>query len=434
LSNEVAMSVVTAPFLSDSRHNALESGAVDWATHWSLAVMLLLGVVHVMDATIIGSLLTPLKQEFGLSDEQLARLSSVFTFAGMVGAPVFGWLTARIGRKSALVAGVVVWSVGSMATGLAGGLVGLLLWRALTGFGEAAYTGLAPSWLADLYRPKWRSLVMSTYMVKNKIGVAVALALGGWAAARYGWNGAFVLAGVPGLALVVLLVFAKEPVAGATDGLSATADSRVTFRQALAVVRYPGFLLHTLAVVLFYAGMNGQTWIPAYLHRVYDLPNKEASMIVAQVLLYTMPAGLIGGYLSSRYLRSRAWAFPALLIVATALAAVMLLVAYISRDLLLTELLIGAATATFGLAMGPLSTLSMETVPPQLRPYATFFSVPVLGVSGIAVSQSFGMLSDHYGLQVAIFMSPAGYLASAVAWLAFLIWRGRKASTLNAYY
>lgn len=408
------------------------AATTDWTTHWSLTVMLLLGVVNIIDATIIGALLTPLKQEFGLSDEQLARLSSVFTFAGMVGAPIFGYFASRFGRKATIVVGAVVWSIGSIASGFSGGLVSLLLWRALTGFGEAAYNGLAPSWLADLYRPKWRSLVMSSYMVKNKVGAAIALALGGWAAAHYGWSGAFVIAGLPGLALAALLAFAKEPLPGASDGQANA--RRVSFREGLAVVRYPGFLIHTAAVVLFFVGMSGQTWIPAYLHRVYGLPNKEASLFLAQVLMFTLPAGLIGGYVSSRYLRSRAWAFPAFLVSTMILAALLLFTAYSTRDLLLTQWLIGAATTSFGLAMGPMSTLSMETIPPQLRPHATFLTVPVHGVLAIIVSQSFGMLSDRYGLHQAIFISPFGYLAAALTWLAFLVWRGRKASTANAYY
>ncbi len=428
------MSVVPGSILPRPQAPPGPAPAVDWPTHWSLAVMLLLGVMNVVDLSILGSLLTPLKQEFHLTDEQLARLGSVFTFAGMVGAPLFGWLTSHVGRKATIVIGAVVWSVGSIATGFAGGLLSLLLWRALTGFGEAAYNGLAPSWLADLYRPKWRSLVMASYMVKNKIGAALALALGGWAAARYGWSAAFVLAGVPGLALGLLLFFAKDPVAGATDGLALDATRRITFRQGLGVLRYPGFLLHTLGVLLFYGGMVGQTWIPAYLHRVYDLSNKDASMAVAQVLLYTTPAGLVGGYLSSRYLRSRAGAFPLFLVVTMTVAAGLLFAAYSSRDLLATEILIGAATATFGLAMGPMSTLSMETIPPQLRPYASVLTVPALGLFVIVVSQAFGAVSDGVGLHNAIFISPASYLASGGVWLAFLVWRARKRSDANAYY
>ncbi|RTL27898.1 MAG: MFS transporter, partial [Rhodocyclaceae bacterium] len=183
----------------------------DWGAHASLALLLALGVVCVMDAMIIASLLTPIKNEFGFSDEQIGRLSSLFTLAGIVGAPVFGFLANRLGRKVVLLAGVLLWSVAAAATGLAEGFAGLLLWRIVTGFGEAAYNSLAPSWLADLYRPKWRNLVFSLYMLKNKIGAALALAVGGWVAARYGWRAAFFVAGVPGIALFLALLWVREP-------------------------------------------------------------------------------------------------------------------------------------------------------------------------------------------------------------------------------
>ncbi len=408
----------------------------DWTTHGSLTLVLLLGVVNVIDASIIGALLTPLKQEFTLTDEQLARLSSVFAFSGMVGAPIFGYFASRFGRKATIVVGALVWSLASIATGFAGGLASLLLWRALTGFGEAAYNGLAPSWLADLYQPKWRSLVMSTYMVKNKIGAAIALAVGGWAAATYGWSAAFIIAGIPGLLLVVLFLFVDEPVPGKVDGLGSTVveQSRATFREGLAVLRYPGFLIHTGATLLFFTGMAGQTWIPSYLHRVYDLPNKEASLFLAQVLMGTLPAGLLGGYLSSRYLRSRAWAFPAFLLTTMVIASACLGSAYAVRDLATTQWLIALGTASFGLGMGPMTTLSMETVPPRLRPHATFLFVPVTGLFHIAVLQLFGAVSDGYGLHAAIFISPAGYFGAGLVWAAFAVWNARRHLPVATYY
>ncbi|MFC3655328.1 MFS transporter [Xanthomonas hyacinthi] len=424
---------------SDARTAAAPSAPADgsaWETHWSLTVMLLLGLIGIIDAAIIGALITPLKQEFLLSDEQLARLSSVFSFAGMVGAPLFGWFASRHGRRTTIVIGAIIWSIGSIASGGAGGLASLLLWRALTGFGEAAYNGLAPSWLADLYRPQARPLVMAAYMVKNKIGTAVALALGGWAATRWGWEAAFLIAGVPGLLVALLLLQAKEPSAGVTDGLrlGGVGPRRVGFREGLSVLRYPGFVIHTVATLFFFAGMIGQGWIPAYLHRTYGTANQEASLFLAQVLLYTLPAGLLGGFLAGRYLRSRAWVFPAFMIATMALASAQLFMAYTLGDERLAHWLIGTGTATFGLGMGPMTTLTMETVPPSLRPYATFLFVPVQGIFGIVVAQGFGVASDAYGLDNAILISPAGYLAAGLVWLVFLVWWKASRSRQSAYY
>lgn len=401
----------------------------DLQAHASLALMLALGIVCVVDAMIISSLITPIKEHFALSDEQVGRLSSAFTLAGILGAPLFGYLANRLGRKIVLFAGVVLWSLASIASGLAEGFIGLLFWRVVTGFAEASYMGLAPSWLADLYRPKWRNVVFSLYMLRNKIGSAVALALGGWLAAEYGWRVAFYVAGIPGLVLAILLLRVKEPQLGASDGLS-SAPRRLSFREGLQVFRYPGYLLHCLALVFFFSAMSAQMWIPAYLYRVFDIPNQQASAFLAQALLYTLPAGLIGGYLSSLLLRNQRWGFPAFLSLTSLLSALLFALAYSSSNVLHSKVLIVAGIATFGFSAGTLTTLIVETVPAYLRTSAVSFSVVIgSGMAGIIAPLVIGRLSDSFGLHKALLVAPLCYLLAGLVWLALSILFARQPQT-----
>jgi MFS family permease len=398
-------------------------------THLSLAFMITLGIVCVIDAMIISSLITPIKQHFGFTDEEIGRLSSSFTLAGIAGAPLFGYLANRLGRKLVLLTGLLLWSFASIASGWADGFLTLLLWRVLTGFGEAAYGALAPSWLADLYRPKWRNLVFSLYMLRNKIGSAVALALGGWLAAEYGWRVAFYIAGIPGLLLALLLLFIKEPQLGATDG-EAQANHKLSFREGLAVFRYPGYVLHSLALCFFFTAMMTQMWIPAYLHRTFEIPNLQASVFLGQVLLFTAPAGLIGGYLSSLLLRGHRWGFPAFLASTSLLAAPLYLLAYTTDDLLTSQALIVSGIITFGLSAGTLTTLVVETVPAYLRNSAASFSVVISGgAAGVIAPELVGHLSDAFGLQLALLVAPLCYLLAGLVWLALSLWLGTNRST-----
>lgn len=395
-----------------------------WGAHASLALLLALGVVCVMDAMIIASLITPIKNELGFSDEQIGRLSSLFTLAGIVGAPLFGFLANRLGRKVVLLAGVLLWSLAAAATGLAEGFIGLLFWRVVTGFGEAAYNSLAPSWLADLYRPKWRNLVFSLYMLKNKIGAALALALGGWIAGQYGWRAAFFVAGVPGIALFLALLWVREPELGGSEAPTANGrrTERPDFRSSLAVFRSPGYVLHGVALVLFFTAMSVQMWIPAFLHRTHGLANQQASAFLAQTLLFTLPAGLIGGYLSSLFLRPYRWGFPAFLSSTSMVAAGAFAAAYTTADLSLAQTLIVTAIASFGLSAGTLTTLVVETVPPHLRNSAAAFSVVLTsGVAGVIGPELVGILSDRYSLATAVLVAPACYLAASLVWLGLTI-------------
>jgi MFS family permease len=400
-------------------------GSEDAKASASLSLILALGVVCMFDQQIIGALLTPIKTSLNLSDEQFARIAAVFTVAGMAGAPVFGWLANRFGRKRVLFAGIVIWSLASIGSGLADGIAVLLLWRALTGFGEASYQSLAPSWLADLYRPKWRNLVFSAYMLRNKVGAALAFGIGGWLAANYGWHTAFIVSGFPGLVLAVLVLLVKEPRAGESDGAVQLADP-VGFKQGLTVFRRPGFVLHCIALSLFFTGMATQMWVPAFLTRSFQVPNAAAAGFLSAAVLYTLPSGLIGGYLSSLLLRKVPGGFAAFLSVTSLVTAAVFLVAYTSVDLHTAKTFIVVAIAVFGFSAGALTTLIVETVPPHLRASAASFGALVTGgISGIVGPELIGIISDAYGLRTALCLGLTGYAGAGIGWagLAAFQWR-----------
>jgi len=218
-------------------------------------------------------------------------------FAGIAGAPIFAFFANRFGRKRVLIVGIILWSIASIGSGFTAGLAGLLLWRATTGFGEAAYNGLAPSWLADLYSAKWRNFVFSLFMLRNKVGYAIALWVGATVASRYDWHHAFFVAGIPGLLLAIGLLFVKEPRPGEADG-GILRTLQPKSKDLLQVFRYPGYIAHAVALLVFFIAQAGLIWIPAYLHRVYGLTNKEAAGFFAGVQLYTLRVGLIGAYLA----------------------------------------------------------------------------------------------------------------------------------------
>jgi MFS family permease len=397
----------------------------------SAGLLIGLGIACVLDSMIVAALVTPLKMQFGFSDAQIGRLSSAFTLASMLAAPLMGALANRFGRKTVLVGGAVLWSIASLACGFAGGFISLLLWRVLTGVGEAAYSGVAPSWLSDLYSPRWRNLLFSLYMLRNKLGAAAALALGGWLAAEYGWRSAFWVAGVPGLLLALALIGQREPGLGASEAHSNA--SAPSLRAGLAVFRFAGYRLHLLALVFFYTAMCTQMWIPAFLLRSFALDNQQASAFLAQVLLYTLPVGLLGGYLSSIWLRRHVWGFPVFIASTSLGAAALFWHAYTTVDASNCKLAIALGTATFGFSAGTLTTLVVESVPAHLRTSAVAFSVMLGGgVAGILGPELIGHLSDAFGLQQALLVAPACYLLAGLTWMA-MAWHLLRNTTCSPF-
>ncbi|GBQ21212.1 major facilitator superfamily transporter [Gluconacetobacter sacchari DSM 12717] len=397
----------------------------------AVVVMLATGTACAMEGMILSGLLTPMKADLRLSDTAFGSVMAVSTLAGIVGAPLFALLTGRFGRKAVLVGTVILWSVASAGSALAAGLATLVFWRALTSFGIAAYQGIAPGWLADLYDRKARNLVFALFMARNKLGSALAFGFGGWIAARYGWHQAFLLTGLPGLLLALFLFHLPEPRPGQADGRPIDAPRDASWKRQVAVLRIGPYVTHLLALSLFFSGMmTAQMWLPPFLHRVHGLDNLHATRFLSATLLLTMPAGPLGGWLTGRYLARRAWGLPASLAATTLIAAVLFTVSFTTGSLRVSEIAALGAIVAFGSTAGSLTTLLIETVPATLRTISgSFGAMASTAVSGFFAPWLLGALSDQYGLARAILIGPLFYACAGLLWIGLALRpAGRKTS------
>jgi MFS family permease len=174
-------------------------------THWfhhrwtTLGLFTLISLVCYVDRFVLGALITPIKTELHLTDEQLGRLNLIFIFAYIIIIPLAGYLGDRLPRKWFIFGSLILWSAASIGSGLATAFGGLLFWRALVGVGEGIFASLSPSWIADLFGPKLRSFAFAMIQSTGQVAAWVAYALGGTIAAIWNWHDAFFVAGIPGL-------------------------------------------------------------------------------------------------------------------------------------------------------------------------------------------------------------------------------------------
>ncbi|MEA1674650.1 MFS transporter [Nitrospirillum sp. BR 11163] len=385
--------------------------------HWALVVLLALGTLNALDGMVMAALITPVKAALGLSDQAIGVVVSVTTLAGIVGAPLFGVLAGRVARRTLLAVAAVIWSLTSAGAALADGVLALLLWRGLTGFATAAYHALVPGWLADLYDSRGRSVVFSLFMLRNKVGSALAFGLGAALAAHYDWHVAFLATGLPGVILALAVLTLREPKPGEADGVKVAARAP-TLREQARILKIGAFKVHLVALVFFYAGVTtAQLWFPAYLHRVYGISNQAAAGYLSIVMMATLPVGVVGGWLTGKYLVPRATGVAASLAISSGLAAVLFVGAFATRSLPLAQALAAAAIVAFGATAGSLTLLAVETVPPAARSFAGSLAALIsTGISGGVAPWLLGVLSDRYGLPTAIYLGPACYALAALVW------------------
>jgi MFS family permease len=391
----------------------------------SVTLLLLLGVVSLVDGGIISSLLTPIKNDLHLADEQFTRITALGAFLGLWANPIYGFLGNRLGRRSVVFGGLLLLSLSEIASGLSTNYDTLLVTRILVTFGGISYLVLAPSWIADLYAPKWRNFVFSIYHLKNRVGVSISLFLGGFITARYDWHVAFIFTGVATLALIFLLFLVREPKPGEAEGHVEDAPREQSVRESLTVFKYPAYVLHTLAYALFLVGIHGQQWIPAYLYRTFHITNQSASNFLGTLLLSTIPVALLSGWLTGYLsLHRQRGGYAAFLGVTSVLAGLGFYVAYLSANLDQAELWLSISYTIFALSVGSLTTLIVETVPPRLRTSAAGWSPLVTGlITSVIITEIWGVISDRYGLGHAILLAPTGYLLGGLLWLVLALWQ-----------
>src|SRR5438874_1705973 len=281
------------------------------AKSWSRSPRVILGslttlnALNYLDRYVSAATLPLILTDLAISDAQGGLLQSLFIVAYALACGPAGWL-GDAGKRLHLVAGgVFVWSVATVASGLAPTYGWLLIARAVIGIGEASYAVVTPSLLSDCYPAERRARVLGIFYAAIPIGSALGYIVGGLIGEAHGWRAAFFVAGAPGAALAFLLLFLTEPARGAQDRShgAATPLGLTPWLRALASRR--SYLVNTAAQIIYTFGMGGlATWMPTYFVRGRGLPLASAAATFGLLLVVAGFAGtLLGGRLSSAVVR-----------------------------------------------------------------------------------------------------------------------------------
>jgi MFS family permease len=327
----------------------------------------------------------------------------------MCAAPVFGWLGKEGSRVRLAASGLGIWSLATMLAGISSGYYQLLGARSLVGIGEASYGTVAPGILADYFPKEKRGRVLSLFYLAIPVGSALGYLLGGVIGSRYGWQSAFLMAGVPGLLLVLPLARLRTvPVTGSTEPVATGYSS---------LLRNRSFVLNTLAMTAMTFALGGMAqWLPTFLNRVHGLGVERGNLLfggltVVAGIIGTLAGGWLGDYCQRRrpdgYLLVSGWGF-----VCGIPAA---LVAFTTSDLQTSLIAMAVAEICLFLNTGPLNTVIVNVTRHDMRVKAFAANIFVIHALGDAVSPAIiGVLSDHWGLGNALLSTVAAIALAAV--------------------
>ena len=285
-----------------------------WQAHYGLGMLLVLFVSSHVDRNILNILIDPIRNELDVSDTWMGLLAgpAFALFYAILGVPVARWAD-RASRKAIILAGLVIWSLMTAAQGLVRLFWQLLAARVLVGVGEATISPASHSMVSDYYPPERRAKALAIYTSGGHIGMMVGYMLGGFIQEAFGWRMAFVVVGLPGLALAVLFgLTVREPARGESEarhdetkhGLGET----LLYLWARPTFRHLNYSAVLYVVVIFAFNV----WGPAFLMRVHDMPIAEAGLFFGPVtgiagFAGTLASGALADRLSLRDVRWQMW-------------------------------------------------------------------------------------------------------------------------------
>jgi MFS family permease len=388
---------------------------------WLLFILAGLNLFNYLDRYLIAVLLEPIRVEFGLTDRQAGQLYTVFMLGYFMVAPFFGYAGDRLSRKWLIASGILVWSIGTMLTGLAGGFVALLACRILTGFGEASYAAVSPSLISDAYNPANRNNAMTVFYLAIPLGAAGAFFVGSQAGSAWGWRWAFIVAGLPGLLLAAALLPFREIERGHAESRQADAAIKPRLADVLQLLRLKDYNLVVWGYVAYTFGVTAfGFWGTTYMMRLFGMTLKNAGFYFAALTgVVGFVSTLVGGFAATAWRRRNAAAYSLCLGISTLAAVPFAAWAFLSGTKSAFMVGLGVAIFLLFLGGGPVNTLIVETAPVNLRSSAMALAIFMIHLFGDFWSpEILGYLSESFhSLRRAAMTLPFFLIVSGGLWL-----------------
>jgi MFS family permease len=336
---------------------------------------LMYGITYI-DRVNVSTAAAVFGKELNLSNTQVGFVFSAFAYPYLLFQIFGGWVGDRFGARLALTVAGVVWSVGTLMTGLAGSLTTMIAARLVLGFGEGATFPVATramsDWTAVGRRGFAQGITHSAARLGNAITPPLVVALIAWVT----WRGSFVVLGSLSLAwtLVWGLYFRDSP----AEHPSITREELErlpAFRSRAQRQREPvpwGPLIRRMIPVTVVYFCYGWTlwlylsWIPQYFTHSFNLNLRNSSLFAAGVFFGGVVGDTLGGVVTDRvYERthSRDKARRNLVVFGFLASLAFMLPVLFVHDVTIAAICLSAAFFFAEFTIGPMWAIPMDIAP-----------------------------------------------------------------------
>lgn len=370
-----------------------------WYRWYALGVLVLVYVSSSVDRIIMAILLEPIKLELSASDTQMGFLIGI-TFAlfyATLGLPIAMWAD-RGNRRNIIAIAITIWSGMTVLCGLAQSFVQLALARIGVGIGEAGSSPPSHSMISDMFSPTERGTAMGIFALSGNIALLIAFLGGGWMSEHWGWRTTFIVVGVPGLLIALLVrLSVDEPLRGTSDQTHSMKGAPPLMEVARHLWR-----THSARHVIIGASLAGfvsyglVSWLPAFFVRSHGLSQTEVGLTLALLTgvvggAGTFTAGRLADMMAKKDIR---W-FALVAAIGKAGLVPFLVLFFLIQDFT-SAILIYLIPAFFsGFYLAPTFAMIQSLVRPEMRAVAAAITLFMMSMIGMGLGpQGVGIVSD----------------------------------------
>jgi predicted MFS family arabinose efflux permease len=391
-----------------SKSNGWDTRYEFWAV---LAMSLAFGLVG-LDRFILMPLLPSIGKDLGLNYTQMNLLVSALAVAWGIAAIFAGNLSDRLGRRAVLVPSVVLFSLFSVFSGMAGGFMALLLIRGLMGISEGAVASTGVAVTVEASHPKRRGMNNGFFQCSiSFFGLAVAPILATQLLEVTTWRNVFYIVGIPGLLVAVFLWFiVREPSAAPTAASHAAQAPRAPFSEMFRHRNIPLAMLALLCAMcgIFVISAMMSNYLVAYL----KLPNTEMGF-VSSAIGFGGVLGQLGVLTVSDYIGRRLATI--ISFVVAAIALYFFIGTGADQPTMLFVTLFFASLFNFGALAILAGPIPAEAAPPGLVASAAGLVIGAGEIFGGGVAPGIaGYLADTFSLKHALYLALGGQIVGIV--------------------
>jgi len=398
-----------------------------------LALISSMFFITFLDKAVISSTAPLISKEFGINQAGMGLIFSSFVIASAIGQIPAGWLADRFGPRLTLALSVAFWSLMTLLTASAVGILAFCAIRFMTGLFESGAFPAGTRALVPWFRKNERAFVQGAPHLFGRFATAVVPMLSVSIAVFWGWRGVFYVFGVVGLvwAAIYWRLYRDHP----AEHPRISADELAQIRSVSEIAAMPGtartptpwralftsrscwgLIIGSAAYsycIFFYT-----TWLPTYLtvHRGFSLA--QMGIFAGLPLFAGMAGDVAGGLLSDRIMRLTGrigLARKAVVIPAFLLAAMALIPAALTTDRYLSVLLLAVSLFCMELMTGPWWAVPSDIAGEHAGTLAGIMNT-ASNIAGTISPLAFGILAQSGNWTAPFLISAAVLIIGALAW------------------